>query len=236
MWERETQRAKVYRAGWAASRALEEKHSTAGMQLTDMRSEALELWTGLGLPVATFPTIKDGPKNLKGCYADAGDVDGQFMPKGNTTVVMSRNKAMRCAMTLTHELAHAVQFQIPNYSAVHISGHGPEFVGAWLALLDSSSNPIHGDLASLLRAEFKKEGVRSCEATYQHFTGLKGETTTDNEESDMTEYTAQDELDRRAENRKAKKEGRDKTPFPKDADQAFFKMSASDLRGLAALG
>ena len=230
IWERETQRAKVYRAGWAAHRALEATHPTTGQQLTDMRSEALELWTGLGLDVATFPTIKDGAKNLKGCYADAGDLDGFFMPTGTTTIVMSRNKSMRTAMTLTHELAHAVQFQIPQYSAVHISGHGPEFVGAWMALLDMSSNPVHVELAKHLRAEFQKEGVSTCEDTYRYFVSLKGETTTTTKESDTMEYTAQDELNRRAVNREAKKAGRDKTPFPKDADQSLFQMSAQELR------
>lgn len=239
MRPRDTERTKTYRAGWnmqdRVSAAANLCHTTEEVQAL-----TLAIWEATG------------------AYGDCPRVRIDRRRKNRSTShggLITLAPRMATLHVLTHELAHELlRAELPATWSKAAS-HGVEFRTSWLEVLQALGSICKGELfetahqmSIALRDEFRSAGLDfTCEETQSNlrrrrFAATGGgtipeaptvEPTPETPKESRTMHTAQAELERRAANRKAKRTGGAKIPFPKDADPALFKASATELRAMA---
>jgi len=152
---------------------------------------------------------------------------------------------------IAHEVAHSFLRKYHADIWMREASHGPAFartqwecLGALAEHFEARQDGPLGKVARLIQTKlmqeyrahgvkfatksFKREAVQ-MEAT-QFTTVLDNTTKVPTVEPTGTIHTAASEISRRAHNRRVKREGGEKKPFPTGANPALFKASAAELR------
>ena len=238
MRPRDTERTKVYRAGWNMQDRVE---GAALLCNTSQEAQAITLaiWEATGAK-APCPRVRIDRRRKNRSTSHGG--------------LITLAPRMATLHVLTHELAHELlRAELPTIWA-NSASHGVEFRTAWMEVLAALGSIEGGKLfqeahnmSTALRSEFISAGLeRKCEETCNALRRLRFNATggtqlpeapsvepTPNRIETPNMHTAKAELERRAANRKAKRNGGVKIPFPKGANPALFKASATELRAMA---
>lgn len=210
---RDSQKTKVYKAGWAAQRG------TAGcghvMPLHAVRVYASELWEAAGQPSATLPRITVSGRRSSSCTSSVAGI--------------SMAADMCTPQVISHELAHSLLRISQPELWLSSASHGPEFCRTWLNMLSGSKLAINKALATELVRQFDAHNVKVQRLTASAPVAITA-TVVPVTEAPVASWTATQELERRAANRPIKRNGGFKVEFPKGANPALFEASASDLR------
>ena len=239
MRPRDTERAKVYRAGWnmqdRVPAAANLCHTTEEVQAL-----TLAIWEATGAR-AECPRVRIDRRRKNRSTSHGG--------------LITLAPRMATLHVLTHELAHELlRAELPTILR-NSASHGVEFRAAWLEVLQALGSICRGEMfqdahniSVALRSEFIAADLEwSWDNTRDGLSRLRFaatgggtlpeaptvEPTPETPKESRTMHTAKAELERRAANRKAKRTGGTKIPFPTDADPSLFKASATQLRAMA---
>lgn len=240
---RDSQKTKVYKAGWAAQRG------TAGgghvMPLHAVRVYASELWEAAGQPSETLPRITVSGRRSNSCTSSAAGI--------------SMAADMCTPQVISHELSHSLLRLSQPEVWRGAASHGPEFCRTWLNMLTASKLELNNAMAAELVRQFTAHNVKVQRLTASEKRGAKWVIKPSAPVSVLTMagepappavatavaaswagrlldgegWSAAQELARRQANRAAKRTGGTKVEFPKNADPALFQASAAELREMS---